>query len=58
MRAGKFIMAMALSVLIVSCGAGRSKAGGNNNDTMTDISGQEAASRVPEFSADSAFLYL
>ena len=58
MRAGKLIMAMALSVLIMSCGAGRSKAGGNNNDTMTDISGQEAASRVPEFSADSAFLYL
>ena len=49
---------MALSVLIMSCGAGRSKAGGNNNDTMTEISGQEVASRVPEFSADSAFLYL
>ena len=46
MRAGKLIMAMALSVLIMSCGAGRSKAGGNNNDTMTEISGQEVASRV------------
>ncbi len=38
-------MAMALSVLIMSCGAGRSKAGGNNNDTMTEISGQEVAFR-------------
>lgn len=56
MRAGRLITAVALSAVIVSCGAGKSNAGAG--DDTSRVSGNEMSAHIPEFSADSAFLYV
>lgn len=56
MRAGRLITAVALSAVIVSCGAGKSNAG--TGDDTSRVAPNEMSAHIPEFSADSAFLYV